>query len=89
MYLFLDHFEIKDKSLNKQQLRGAPWFSVMLRPASWCSTVIRTLSWGSSMIRGAPDVINCSLSSPSATSSSIAPGPLVNVLLDASYKKIF
>ena len=30
MYLFIDHFEIKNKSLNKLVLRDAPSYSVVL-----------------------------------------------------------
>ena len=39
------------------------------------------------MIRGAPGVIDCSLSAPPAISGSVAPGLLVSVLLDASTKR--
>ena len=36
MYLFTYNFEIKNKSINKQVLLGAPWFSALLREAPQC-----------------------------------------------------
>ena len=78
MYLLTDHFEIKNTSLNKQMLCDAPW----------CSAVVRSLSWCSGMIRCALGVIRCSVSAPSAIRCSVAPGPLVSVLLDAWYKQV-
>ena len=63
MYLFIDNFEIKNKSYKKQ----------VLRPSPWCSAVIRALFQCSDMIDGGPGVIRCS----------VAPGPLISVLLDA------
>ena len=44
------------------------------------------MSWCSGMIRGAPSVIRCSVSASSAICCSVAPGPLVSVLLDAESK---
>ena len=73
MYLFIDNFEIKNKSYKKQ----------VLRPSPWCSAVIRALFQCSNMIGGGPGVIRCSVSAPFAIRCSVAPGPLINVLLDA------
>ena len=66
MYLFIGNFEIKNKSLNKQVLCGALSCSVVFR-------VIRTLLRCSNMIRGAPGVIHCSFSAPSAIIFCFAP----------------
>ena len=76
MYLFIDHFEIKNKLLNKQ----------VLRRASGCSMVLRCDSyflWFSGISCDPPGVIRCSVSAPSAIGCSATPGPLVSVLLDA------
>ena len=74
MYLFIDHFEIKNKSLSKQV-----YVVLCSDPYSWCF----------GMIRGAPGVVRCSVSAASAIRCSVAPCPLVNVLLDAGNKVYF
>ena len=43
LYLFIYNFEIKNKLLNKQLLRGAPWFSVLLRGAPQCGKKKKTV----------------------------------------------
>ena len=76
MYLFIDHFEIKNKSLNKQ----------VFRRVSGCSMVLRCDSyflWFSGISCDPPGVSRCSVSAPSAIGCSVTPGPPVSVLLDA------
>ena len=43
LYLFIYNFQIKNKFLNKQLPRGAPWFSVLLRGAPQCGKKKRTV----------------------------------------------
>ena len=81
LYLFIDHFEIKIKSINKKSFvvfHGALWWSTM-----WCSAVIYTLSLCSGMICGALGGIHCPISALSVICCSVASGLLISVLLDA------